>query len=94
MDVRLSSKKYLSHLGDVLQEVLVEWVSNLQPANECEGCYFFPTIGDFGELILKEIEVRLEVASLPHSDREEVAAVSLSLLVGGICFSYLSEVVK
>jgi len=70
----------------------------LQPTDECEGGNFLSTIGDFGELILKEIEVQLEVVSLPHSDREEVVVVPLSLLAGGIlgkeCFSHLNGVVE
>ena len=99
LNVRLSTEKYLAHIGDVvLQEVLVERVSNLQSVNECEGSNFFPTVGDFGELTLKEIEVRLEAVSLPHSDREEVVVVSLSLLAGGVLgeeyFSHISEVVE
>ena len=51
LDVRLSSRKYVTHLGDVmLQEVHVKGVSNLQPADECKGGNFLPTVGDFGEL--------------------------------------------
>ena len=73
-------------------------MSYLQPADECEGDNFLPTVGDFDELILKEIEVRLEVFSISHSDREEVVVVSLSLLAGGVLgekhFSHLSEVVE
>jgi len=73
-------------------------VSNLQPTDECEVGNFLPTVGDFTELILEEIEVRFEVVSLHHSDREEVVAVPLSLLAGGVlgeeCFSHLSEVVE
>ena len=69
----------------------------MQPVDECEGGYFLPTVG-FDELILKEIEVRLEAISFPHSDREEVVVVPLSLQDGGVLgeerFSYLSEVVK
>jgi len=41
----------------------------LQPADECESGNFFPTVRDFGELILEEIIVRLEAVFLPHSDR-------------------------
>ena len=85
LDIRLSTGKNLAHLGDVvLQEMLLQGVSNLQPANVCDGSNFLPTVGDFGELILEEIEVRLEIVSLPHFDREEVVVVPLSLLVGGL----------
>ena len=38
-------------------------MSNLQLANECEGGNFLPTVEDFSELILEEIEVRLEAVS-------------------------------
>jgi len=41
----------------VLQEGLVQEVSNLQPADECESGNFLPTVRDLGELILEEIEV-------------------------------------
>ena len=78
--------------------MLVQRVSNLQLANECEGGNFLPTVEDFGELILEEIEVRFEVVSLPHFDREEVVIVPLNLLTGGVLvrkhFSRLREVVK
>ena len=98
LDVRLSSGKYLAHLGIVvLQDVLVEGVSNLQPADECTGSNFLPTVGDFGELILKELRYDLRF-SLPHSDREEVVVVTLSHLTRGIMgekrVSELNEVVE
>jgi len=38
-------------------------VSNLQPADKCKGGNFLPTIGGFGELILKEVDVWLEAIS-------------------------------
>jgi len=41
----------------VLKEVLVQGVSNLQPAGKWEGSNFLPTVGDFGELVLEEINV-------------------------------------
>jgi len=70
----------------------------LQPADEYEGGNFLLTVGDFDALILKEIEVRLKVVFLPHSDREEVVVVPLSLLTGGVLgekhFSHLNEVVE
>jgi len=73
-------------------------VCNLQPADECEGDNFLPIVGDFGELTLKEIEVRLETVPLPHFDREESVAAPLCLLAGGILgkeyFSHLSEIVE
>jgi len=59
-------------------------VSNLQPTDEYKGNNFLPTLGDLGEFLLEEIEVRLEAVSLPHSDREKVVIVSLSLLAGSL----------
>ena len=57
----MSSGKYLAHLGDVmLQEILVEGVSNLQMANKREGGNFLPAVGDPGELVLKKIDLELE----------------------------------
>jgi len=73
-------------------------VSNLQPVDECEGINFLRTVENFGELILEEIEVRLEAVSLPLFNGEEVVVVPLSLMAGGILggerFSHLSEVVE
>ena len=70
----------------------------LAATDECEGGNFLPIVGNFSELILKEIEVRLEAVSLPHFDREKVVVVPLSLLAGGILseerFIHLSEVME
>ena len=45
LDVGLSTGKNLTHLGDiVLQEMLVLGLSNLQPADECEGDNFLPQL--------------------------------------------------
>ena len=53
LDVRLSSGKDLAHLGEiVLQEVFVQRISDLYPADERERRDFFTTIGDFGYLAL------------------------------------------
>ena len=50
------------------------------------------------ELVLNEIEVRLEIIFLSHFDGEEVVVVPLGLLTGGRLgeksFDHLSEVVK
>ena len=40
LNVRLSSGKNLAHLDNVLHEVFVQGVSNLQPADKCEGDNF------------------------------------------------------
>ena len=49
---------------------------------------------DFGELVLEEIEVRLEAFSLYHFG----VVVPLDLLAGGIlgdeCFGHLNEIVE
>jgi len=53
LDVKLSSIKDLTHLGDiVLQEVFVQMMCDLQLAKERE-CGDFVTIGDFGQLASK-----------------------------------------
>jgi len=47
-------------------------------------------------LILEEIEVQLDTVSLPHSEREEVVVIPLSLLAGSVLdgeqFNHLHEV--
>ena len=64
LDVKLRIRNYLAHLGDImLQEVLVEGVSNLQPTDECKSSNFLPIVRDFGQLVLEEIEVRLQVSA-------------------------------
>jgi len=49
--------KDFAHLGDVLQELLVQGVSNLQPADECECGDLLTRVGDFSQLALEEIDV-------------------------------------
>jgi len=51
----LSSGNDFAHLGDVLQEVLVQGVSDLQPTDECECEDLLSTVGDFNQLALEEI---------------------------------------
>jgi len=85
LDVGLSTGKNLAHLGDVvLQEMLVQGMSNLQAIDESKGDNFLSTIGDFDELILEEIKIRLEVVSLPHFVGEEVVVFPISILAGGV----------
>ena len=43
--------------------MLVEGVSNLQPADKSEGDNFLTAVGDSDELVLEEIDVRLERVS-------------------------------
>ena len=49
LDVRLSSEKDLAYLGDImLQEVFVQRMRDLQPADERERGEFLTIIRDFG----------------------------------------------
>ena len=58
LDIRLSSGKDFAYLGDsMLQEVFVQGMSNLQPTDKCECDNFLPIVGDFGELVLVEVNV-------------------------------------
>jgi len=67
-------------------------VSDLQSANDRECRYLLTIVGDYGELVLKEVDVRLEVVSLPHPDGEKVVTTPLGFLVSGIlCEKGLSD---
>ena len=80
-------RKDLTHLGDVvLQEVLVQGVSDLQPADECECRYLLIIVRDFGQLALKEVDIGLEAIPRLHLDREEVMAAPLGFLVRGVLY--------
>ena len=69
---------------------------NLQPVDERESRDIFTVVRDLGELILKEVDIRVEAVALPHLDREEVMVVPLGLLARGILseehFSYFLKV--
>ena len=98
LDVGLSMGRNLAHFGDILlQEMLIYGVSNLQPADECEGNNS-PHSLRLWSVNSGRNWVRLETVSLPHSDREEVLIVPLSLLAGGVFgeehFSHFSKVVE
>ena len=76
----MSTGKNLAYLGDfVLQEVFVRKMINLLNARAITSS---PTVGDFCEFILEEIEISLEAVSLPYFDGEEVVVVPLGLLAG------------
>jgi len=53
----------------VLQKVLVQRISDLKSTNERECRYLLTTVGDLGELVLKEVDIGLEVVSQPHPER-------------------------
>jgi len=84
LDVWLCSGKDLTYLEHVLQEVLVQRVSDLQSADERECRYLLTTVGDLSELVLKE-DVRLEAFSRPHPDGEEVVTTLGFLASGVLC---------
>ena len=85
LDIRLSLGKVFAHLGDVmLQEVLVQRVRDLQPADKCECCYLLTTVGDLGELALEEIDVGFEAISWPQLDREKLVTTPLGFLASGV----------
>jgi len=43
--------------------MLVQWVRNLQPADECEFRDIFIAVGHLGELTLEVFDVRLEAVT-------------------------------
>ena len=56
----------------------------MQPADECEiGCVL-AAIVNFGQLILKIVDIRLETVGGSHLDGEEVMVILLEFLTGGI----------
>ena len=63
----------------MLEEILVQGVRNLQPADERESIDIFTAIRDLGELALEQADVRLEAVTLPHLKGEEVMVVLLDL---------------
>jgi len=77
----------------VLQEVLVQWMSDVLPTDERECKDFFTIAGDFDDLALEEIDVQLETFSLSPLDGEEMVDISLGLLARGVlgekCLGYL-----
>ena len=99
LNARLASKQDLTHSCDImLQQIFVQGVRNLQPADERECRYIFTAVGNFGEPVLKIADVRLEAINLPHFDREEVVVILLGLPAGGILrekrLSYLLKIVE
>ena len=68
----------------MLQKVLIQEMSNLQPADECECEHLLITIEDLGKLVLKEVDVGLQVIFRPHPNREEVMTTPLGFLMSGV----------
>jgi len=56
----------------------------LQPTDEYKCQYLLTTVGDLGELALKEIDVVIEVISWPHLDGEEVVTTPLGFLASSV----------
>ena len=82
----------------MFQHVLVQGVRDLQLADECKCKYILTAVGNFGQLDLEVANIRLEVVTMSHLDREEVMIVLFGFSVGGVLgekyFSYLLEVVE
>jgi len=53
-------------------------VRDLQSIDECECRYIFTAVGNFGELVLKVADVRVEAAILSYFDGEEVVILLVS----------------
>ena len=68
----------------MLHEVLLQKVSDLQFIDERECRYLLTTIGDHGELVLKEVDVELEAISRLYPEGEEVVTTPLGFLASGI----------
>ena len=56
----------------------------MQPADECESGCVLAAIVNFGQLILKIVDIRLETVGGSHLDGEEVMVILLELLVVGV----------
>ena len=73
-------------------------MSDLQAIEECERRYFLTAIGDFSELVSKEVDVRFEAISWPQFGGKEVMANPLGFLVNSILcekdFDDLQEIVE
>jgi len=63
--------------------MLVQGVSNLQPADECECRVILTVVGNFDQLALKVTYVGLEAVALSHFD-SEVVVILFGLLARGV----------
>ena len=85
LDVCLCSDKDLAHLRDVvLQEMLVQRVSDMQSTNVRECKYLLTTVRDLTELVLEGVDVRFEAISQPHPEGEEEVTTHLGFLTSGV----------
>jgi len=78
--------------------MFIQWVRDLQPADECDCKDVLTAVGDLGQLALEVANVRFKVVTLPHLDGEKVVVVPLSLParceLGEEIFGHLFEVVE
>jgi len=76
----------------------VQWVKDLQPANECKCRDVLIAVGDLGQLALKVASVRFKVVTWFHLDGEKVVVVSLSFpvrcVMGEESYGHLLQVVE
>jgi len=82
----------------MLQQVLIQWVRDLQSAGECECKDILTAVGNLGKLALEVADVGFEAITLPHLNEEKVMVVLLGLSLRGVLsekyFGYLLEVVE
>ena len=83
-------------MGDViLHYMFVQWVGDLQHADECENKDILAIVVYFGQLTLKVANVHLETVRGSHHDGEEEVVVLLELLKGGVLQEeQLGEILK
>ena len=80
MEIHLASGEDVALASDVvLKEVLVQRVSNLPAANEYKCIDILASVVYFGQLILKEANVRLETVRWSNLEGEEVVVGLLEL---------------
>ena len=68
----------------MLQQVLVQGVSDLQSVDKYEYRDILTAVRHLGKLAMEVADVGLEVVTLPRLDREEVMVVFLDFSAGGI----------
>ena len=68
----------------VFHQMLVQWVSDPQSADQCDSGCVFAAVAYFGWPILKVNNICLEVIRRPHFSGEEVIVVLLKLLMGRV----------
>ena len=82
----------------MLQPVFILRVKTPQLTDERECRKIFTAVGNLGELVLEEADVRLESVALSYFDGDEVVVIILGLPTGGVlgdeCLCYLLEIVE